>query len=128
MNRRDKLDMEQLIQYLKSEANTWSGASVHYREDWDCDYFGIEGKCFCMLGKNKTGDWVMTVKGDPEQNEQLREQYTDVLPGYYANKTHWNSFLLENTSFKKEQLALFLKNSYELVLGKLPKKVQEKYK
>lgn len=119
--------MEKLIQYLKAEATTWAGAAVHYREDWDCEYFEIEGKCFCMLGKNQAGNWVMTVKGDPEENEQLREQYTDVTSGYYTNKTHWNSFLLENSSFTKEQLAFFLRNSYALVLCKLPKKIQKKY-
>ncbi len=119
--------MQDNIQYLKDEARKWPGATVEYREDWDCDYFGIEKKCFCMLGTNKTGDRVMTVKGDPAENELLREQYSDVVPGYYANKTHWNSFLLENSSFTEEQLALFLKKSYQLVLEKLPKKVQLKY-
>lgn len=120
--------MKEKIQYLKEEAKKWPGATVEYRSDWDCDYFGIEQKCFCMLGTNKTGDWVMTVKGDPEENELLREQYADVVPGYYANKTHWNSFLLEKSSFTEEQLAVFLKKSYELVLDKLPKKVQMKYR
>ena len=119
--------MQDNIQYLKDEARKWPGATVEYREDWDCDYFGIEKKCFCMLGTNKTGERVMTVKGDPAENELLREQYSDVVPGYYANKTHWNSFLLENSSFTEEQLALFLKKSYQLVLEKLPKKVQLKY-
>lgn len=119
--------MKETIHYLKEEAKKWPGSTVNYREDWDCDYFGIEKKCFCMLGTNKTGDWVMTVKGDPEENELLREQYSDVLPGYYANKTHWNSFLLEKSSFTDEQLAVFLRKSYTLVFGKLPKKVQAKY-
>ncbi|WP_429950314.1 MmcQ/YjbR family DNA-binding protein [Enterococcus sp. AZ101] len=119
--------MKETIHYLKEEAKKWPGATVNYREDWDCDYFGIEKKCFCMLGTNKTGDWVMTVKGDPKENELLREQYSDVIPGYYANKTHWNSFLLEKSSFTDEQLAVFLRKSYTLVFGKLTKKVQAKY-
>ncbi|MTD37645.1 hypothetical protein GIX45_03135 [Erwinia sp. CPCC 100877] len=118
--------MTELRQYLK-EAAVWPGASVVFREDWCCDYFSVEQKCFCMLGENGAGDWVMTVKGLPEKNELLREQYADVLPGYYANKTHWNSFYLENSSFSKEQLAGFLRESYELVFSKLPKKVQQKY-
>lgn len=119
--------MEEKIQYLKKKAQQWPGATVVYREDWDCDYFAIEQKCFCMLGTNKAGEKIMTVKGNPEENELLREQYSDVVPGYYANKTHWNSFKLENSSFTEEQLAIFLKRSYESVLKKLPKKVQIKY-
>jgi predicted DNA-binding protein (MmcQ/YjbR family) len=118
--------MNELRQYLK-DAAVWPGAFVIFREDWACDYFSVEQKCFCMLGKNGRGQWVMTVKGLPEKNELLREQYADVLPGYYANKTHWISFLLENSSFSKDQLIDFLKESYELVFRKLPKKVQQKY-
>ncbi|GGC98729.1 MmcQ/YjbR family DNA-binding protein [Enterococcus wangshanyuanii] len=119
--------MNKRSDYLKAVAKEWPGASVYYREDWDCDYFEIEKKGFCMLGTNNQGELVMTVKGPPEENDVLREQYSDVVPGYYANKTHWNSFKLENSSFTDEQLASFLKQSYTLVLSKLPKKMQEKY-
>lgn len=98
--------MKNKIQYLKEIAKTWPGTSVDYREDWNCDYFGIEKKCFCILGTNKAGDWVMTVKGYLKENE-VREQYPDVVPGYYANKTHWNSYLLENSSFTEDQLVVF---------------------
>lgn len=38
--------MKNKIQYLKEIAKTWPGTSVDYREDWNCDYFGIEKKCF----------------------------------------------------------------------------------
>jgi predicted DNA-binding protein (MmcQ/YjbR family) len=120
--------LDKKIDYLKGAAKKWPGATVAYRSDWDCEYFEIEKKGFCMLGKNNKGELVMTVKGVPEENELLREQYPDVTPGYYANKTHWNSFLLERSSFTDEQLAMFLKQSYELVLSKLPKKIQAKYK
>ncbi|ALS03146.1 hypothetical protein ATZ33_17720 [Enterococcus silesiacus] len=119
--------MDEKIQYLKNNAQQWPGVTVVYREDWGCDYFAIENKCFCMLGTNKVGEKIMTVKGNPEENELLREQNPDVVPGYYANKTHWNSFTLENSSFTEEQLAAFLKKSYELVLKKQPKKIQMKY-
>lgn len=43
--------MDERIDYLKEAAKKWPGASVYYREDWDCDYFEIEKKGFCMLGQ-----------------------------------------------------------------------------
>lgn len=118
----------ELRQYLIEQARTWPGVIVRYREDWQCDYFSVADKSFCMLGTMSDGRLVMTVKGPPEENEYLREVYPDVLPGYYANKTHWNSFLLTKTSFTSQQLASFLQQSYMLVFAKLPKKVRQNYK
>lgn len=34
------------------------------------------------------------IKGDPEDNLKLRETHHDVIPGYYANKKHWNAITL----------------------------------
>ncbi|WP_086349383.1 MmcQ/YjbR family DNA-binding protein [Candidatus Enterococcus clewellii] len=117
--------MEKLKEALKKEAETFPGASVYYRESWDCDYFDIAGKFFAMLGENKEGDEIFTFKGEPEENELLREQYSFIVPGYYANKTHWNSIILKDNTFNEAQCAALLKKSYELVVAKLPKKVRE---
>lgn len=117
----------ELVQYLIEQAAIWPGVVIRYREDWQCDYFSVADKSFCMLGKMADGRLVMTIKGLPEENEQLREEYADVLPGYYANKTHWNSFLLAESSFTNQQLVAFLQQSYALVFAKLPKKIQQMY-
>lgn len=116
--------MEKLIENLKATANQWPGTNVYYREDWQCEYFTVADKGFCMLGHNKEHEKVMTIKGLPEKNEELREQYSFVVPGYYANKTHWNSIILEKSTFIQEELVVQLKQSYELVVNKLPKKIQ----
>lgn len=117
--------MEEILELLKKEASTWSGVKVAYRESWDCDYFQVADKGFCMLGKNKEEKLVMTIKGLPETNEELREQFSFIVPGYYSNKTHWISILLEESDLEISELVNLLKRSYTLVFEKLPKKVQK---
>lgn len=109
----------------KQGVSDWPGVTVYYRESWDCDYFDINGKFFAMLGTDKEGHSILTVKGVPEENELLREQYSFVVPGYYTNKTHWNSILLEDSTFTDEEYLRLLRTSYELIVAKLPKKVRE---
>ncbi|WP_314061718.1 MmcQ/YjbR family DNA-binding protein [uncultured Vagococcus sp.] len=117
--------MENLISYLQAESQKWPGVKTSYRKSWECEYFEVIDKFFCMIGETKTGDVVMTVKGDPEKNEELREQYHFIVPGYYTNKTHWNSIMLAQSTFGKEELLAYLRRSYELVFAKLPEKVQK---
>lgn len=116
--------MNETMALLKKEASKWQGAKVAYRESWDCDYFQVADKGFCLLGKNSEGQFVMTVKGLPETNEILREQYPFIVPGYYSNKTHWISVILEESELPTSELINLLKTSYELVFSKLPKKIQ----
>ena len=116
--------MNEMIDYLKKEASEWPGATVAYRESWECDYFQVAQKGFCLLGKNKANQRVMTVKGRPEINEQLKEQYAFIVPGYYSNKTHWISVILEESDLSVTELIHLLQTSYQLVFEQLPKKTQ----
>ncbi|MGC6767043.1 MmcQ/YjbR family DNA-binding protein [Enterococcus sp. LJL128] len=117
--------MEALKEKIKTEAEKLPGASVYYRESWECDYFEIAGKFFAMLGKNKEGEEIFTFKGVPEQNELLREQYEFIVPGYYTNKTHWNSIILKDSTLTEGEYLAMMKKSYELIVAKLPKKIRE---
>lgn len=116
--------MKELIQALNEYAGTLPKAKVYYRESWGCDYYELEGKNFGRIGENKEGRLQLTVKGEPEENEILREQYTSVVPGYYANKVHWNSIYLDANEFTAEMLQAMIKKSYDIVLGTFSKKVQ----
>ena len=116
--------MDNTLEVLKSEARSWKGVTVEYRDSWSCDYFIVSDKGFCMLGRNNENELVMTVKGNPVINEKLRNQYSFIVPGYYSNKKHWISVKLEESTLTDEQLVNLLKESYQLVLDKLPKKVQ----
>ncbi|RSU15774.1 hypothetical protein CBF29_01135 [Vagococcus elongatus] len=114
-----------ILEDLKESLSEWPGANVYYRKDWECDYFNVTGKFFCLSMDNPLHGPIVTIKGLPADNELLREQYEFVIPGYHVNKTHWNSIKLSESTFSLEELRALLKHSYELVVAGLSKKVRQ---
>lgn len=110
-----KKRQEQLIAY----GQTKKAAEVYFREDWQSYYFSLKGKCFGMMNQE-----LITLKGPVAENEQLRECYQDIIPGYYANKTHWNSIYLKTKELSTEEIQRLIDCSYQLVFQKFPKKEQ----
>lgn len=45
------------------------------------------------MTKEATEETMITLKGNPETNEILRETYQDIVPGYYANKNIGTPFI-----------------------------------
>ncbi|WP_392420180.1 MmcQ/YjbR family DNA-binding protein [Capnocytophaga canis] len=84
--------------------------------------FSIKGKMFCLV--NITKYEFINIKCDPEEAVELREQYAEVTPGWHMNKKHWNSVQI-NGKISDKLLRKWIFNSYELVVKRLPKKVQE---
>lgn len=75
----------------------------------------------CLDGNNEPK--YITLKLDPAEGEFLREQYEDIIPGYYMNKMHWNSVKAEG-AVADELLKDMLDKSYHLVLSGFSKKKQ----
>ena len=77
-------------------------------------------------GKLK-GEPVFTLKLPPEYGETLRRIYSGIIiPGYYMNKVHWNSLLLNKIDAVTEQLVMeMIDSSYDTILKSLPKKKQK---
>lgn len=63
-------------------------------------------------------------KLSPERNEELREQYEAVTPAFHWNKKHWSDVFYEQ--LEPELVMTLIKESYELIVSKLPKAVREK--
>lgn len=112
-------DLEKRKDTLVSYARTKEGADVYFREEWECDYFSLHGKCFGMMGVD-----LITLKGNPEDNLKLRETHQDVIPGYYANKKHWNSIKLNTEELTTKEILHLIDISYTLVFKKLTRKEQ----
>lgn len=106
---------------LKEYAATKKGSDIYYRESWECDYFSLNGKCFGMMNEK-----LITLKGKPEDNIILRENNSDVTPGYYTNKVHWNSIDIKTKQLNDDELKKLIDISYELVLKNLTKKERDK--
>jgi predicted DNA-binding protein (MmcQ/YjbR family) len=84
--------------------------------------FKVGEKLFLLTSISK-GD-SFNVKCDPELAIELREQFTEVQPGYHMNKRHWNTVYMDG-GLTIKQLHQMIDHSYGLILKSLPKKLQE---
>ena len=64
------------------------------------------------LGENNQ-PYYITVKLEPTEGSFLRQQYDDIIPGYYMNKQHWNSIILDGT-VPEEEIRRMIGESYDL--------------
>jgi predicted DNA-binding protein (MmcQ/YjbR family) len=84
--------------------------------------FSIVGKMFSST--NLETFEFFNVKCEPEKASPLSEKYHAVTPSYYMNKKHWNSIKMDG-SISDRQIKKWIEDSYNLVVAKLPKKVQK---
>ena len=68
----------------------------------------------CLSGKNEPK--YITLKLEPEEGNFLRGQYDDIIPGYYMNKQHWITILLDGSVSEAKTLD-FLDMSYDMIDG-----------
>lgn len=100
------------------------GVTRDLQSDWNWIRYQIGGKLFaaiCLDGENNP--YYITFKLVPAEGDLYRQQYEDMLPGYYMNKIHWNSVKADGT-VPDDLLKFFLDKSYGLVLGSFSKKKQ----
>ena len=101
------------------------GVTKDLQKDWNWIRYQIGGKMFaavCLGGDNEP--YYITLKLEPSEGEFLRTQYEDILPGYYMNKTHWNS-IKPDGEVPDDLLKDLLDKSYGLVLGSFSRKKQK---
>ena len=107
-------------EYLLDKA----GVTKDLQQDWNWIRYQIGGKMFaaiCMDDNNEP--CYITLKLEPAEGDFLRQQYEDIIPGYYMNKIHWNSVKADG-EVPDELLKDLLDKSYQLVLGGFSKKKQ----
>lgn len=103
-----------------------TGVTRDLQKDWNWIRYQIGGKMFaavCLNDKNEP--YYITLKLEPAEGEFLRQQYEDIVPGFYMNKTHWNS-VKPDGKVPDDLLKDLLDKSYQLVLGSFSKKKQRK--
>lgn len=103
------------------------GVTKDLQAEWNWVRYQIGGKLFAAVClDDATGKPVyITLKLKPEEGDFLRQQYEDIIPGYYMNKVHWNSIKADGTvpdALVKEMLD----QSYALVLGGFSRKKAER--
>lgn len=75
--------------------------------------FKTQGKIFLLLPLD-ADPLQFNVKCQPALAEELRENYSCVVPGYHMNKKHWNTVILDG-SVKNALLKSWIEHSYHLV-------------
>ncbi len=100
------------------------GVEKDLQKDWNWIRFQISGKMFaavCLDDEDKP--FYITLKLEPSEGDFLRQQYEDIIPGYYMNKMHWNSIKADG-EVPDNLVKDLLDKSYNLVLKGFSKKKQ----
>jgi predicted DNA-binding protein (MmcQ/YjbR family) len=84
--------------------------------------FKVVGKIFAIIDIELFQS--VNLKCDPEKAVELREQYSDIVPGYHMNKKHWNTVMF-NASVSDKLILELVDHSYDLILNSLPKKIRD---
>ena len=109
------------------EARSYLLSQPNAREDFpfgpEVRVMKVGKKMFATLAESD-GMGRMNLKCDPNEALILRDLFPAVLPGYYMNKRHWNTVVLDGT-IPRGELERMIDNSYDLVLAGLPARERE---
>ena len=95
------------------------------QKEWNWIRYKIGDKMFAAicLGEDDK-PYYINLKVEPEEGAFLREQYEDIIPGYYSNKKHWIS-VNPDGNVPDDLLKDLLDKAYELVLAGFSRKKQK---
>jgi len=86
--------------------------------------FKVAGKMFALTSVDEFQR--INLKCDPEIAIQLREEHPSVIEGYHMSKKHWNTVIMDG-SIPDETIFQWTKDSYDLVVKSLTKKVRSEF-
>ena len=106
---------------LKSLSKDWPGVASAVK--WDNDLvFTVAGKMFAVYCLHGPHRGRVSFKVDAERFLELTAQ-PGIAPAHYMARAFWIS-VVEPERFATDELAGFVRRSYELVRANLPKKTQ----
>jgi predicted DNA-binding protein (MmcQ/YjbR family) len=100
------------------------GVVKDFKVEWNATRYLLGDKMIGMVGGDKYGKPIVTLKCEPNFGNLLRQEYPHIVPGYYMNKEHWNSVYLEG-DVPDDILKQMIDMSYGLILNSLPKNKQK---
>lgn len=90
---------------------------------WEKDLvFKIGGKMFAVIGLDAGPQSQFSFKCTPEEFAELTE-FDGIIPAPYAARYHWVA-VQKPGALKQAEIKRLIKDSYEMVKGKLSKKAQ----
>lgn len=112
--------------WIHDKLSAFPATDRDFKAEWNWLRYLVGGKMFAAVCiDDKSGEEVLlTLKLEPLEGDLLRQQYEDIIPGYYMNKVHWNSVKL-NGSVPDEVIQHMMAESYRLVASSLTKKTRK---
>lgn len=107
------------FQNLKSYCLSKNGAYEDYPFGPEPLTIKVRSKIFVLVNE-KARRLSISLKCDPFVAQNLRDQYTSIIPGYHLNKEHWNTVLLDG-SISDSEIQWMIGHSYEMVIKGLTK-------
>ena len=101
------------------------GVTKDFQPEWKWIRYQTGGKMFAAIClDDQDRPYYITLKLEPMEGDFWRKQYDDIIPGYYMNKTHWNSIKADG-EVPDDILRDLLDKAYKIVLGSLSRKKQK---
>src|SRR5205085_11382987 len=107
------------IDFIRSYCLSFPGATEEIQ--WETHLlFKVGGKMFVLCGSDSTSN--MSIKANPEKFDELIE-IPGVIPAPYLARAKWVAIQHRN-DLKVSEIKNLIKESYELVFSKLPKRIK----
>ncbi|MGC9363599.1 MAG: MmcQ/YjbR family DNA-binding protein [Fidelibacterota bacterium] len=115
------MDLEQLRKFFLSKP----GAVETFPFDPVTLVLKVGRKMFALVSLDESPTRI-NLKGDPNDNEILRQQFPAIIPSYHMNKLHWNTLILDG-SLPDELILDQIDTSYRLVFDSLPQSFRNNF-
>lgn len=117
-------DIQTRLAMIESYSRAMPHATLEYKVEWNATKCMIHDKMFALIGHDKHGLDIITLKLEPSYGEYLRDHYEKIVPGYYMNKRHWVSVYLDS-DIEDRLIEDLIRQAYQTVFHTLPKKLQQ---
>ena len=107
------------------------GVTTDYKAEWGFLHYRVGGRIFAIICtpdaryKEHAGRSLVTLRCDGRMSEGLREQYADIVPGFYADHRFWISVYLDG-EVPDDTLRALCAHSYDEAFSRLSKRTQRK--
>ncbi|MDR2937382.1 MAG: MmcQ/YjbR family DNA-binding protein [Prevotellaceae bacterium] len=108
------MDIEEVREYCIAK----NGVTESFPFDDTALVFKVCDKMFALLSIDD--DAWLNLKCEPEKAIELREQFSEVTPGFHMNKKMWNTIQIKS-ALPHSLIYEWIDDSYKLVVAKLTK-------
>lgn len=110
------MDLDGLISYCATKA----GVEETFPFGEEVLVFKVMGKMFGAANILEV-PFRVNLKCNPEWAIELRDEHTEILPGWHMNKKHWNTVVIGEGSLEQSLILKLIDHSYDLVVKSLTK-------